>query len=113
MTKFIGKALHMESNLITLTRKLYLALQTKGKHTAARKQAVPEDEIFYAYDKTKKNESGFKSQTTINTKDMFVCSRHKTDNTSKWLQRQQGRSELHLHLFARKSQGNKTQHRTV
>lgn len=74
----------METKLITMTRKLYLTLQTKGKHTAAREQAVPKDEIFYAYDKTKKNESSFKSQTSINTKDIFVCSRHKIDNTSKW-----------------------------
>lgn len=41
MTKFKGKASHMESNLITMTRKLYLALQTNRKHTAVRKQADP------------------------------------------------------------------------
>lgn len=100
MTKFIRKTLHMESNLITMTRKLYiyLSLQTKGEHIAAKQHAVPEDEIFYAYDKTKKNESSFKSQTRINTKDVFVCSGHKIDNKSKWLQRQQWRSELHIHL---------------
>lgn len=83
MTKFIGKTLHMEPNLIAMTRKLYLSLQTKGKYIAARKQAVPEDEIFYAYDKSKNNVSSFKSQTSINTKDMFLCNRHKIDNTSK------------------------------
>jgi len=84
-------------------------LQTKGKYIAARKHPVPGDEIFYACDKTKKNESSFKSQTRINTKDMLVCSRQKIDNTSKWLQRQQGRLELHLHLFDRNSQRSKTQ----
>lgn len=57
----------MEPELITMTRKLYLSLQTKGKHTAVRLQAVSKDEILHAYDKTKKNESSFKSQTSINT----------------------------------------------
>lgn len=99
----------MESELITMTRKLHLSLQTKGKHTAVRLQAVSKDEILHAYDKTKKNESSFKSQTSINTKDVFVCSRHKIDNTTKQLQRQQPRSELYLHIFARNRQGGKTQ----
>lgn len=77
MTKFIRKTLCIESKLITMTR-LYLSLQTKEKHTAVRLQAVSKDEILYAYDKTKKNENSFKSQTSGNTKDIFVCSRHKT-----------------------------------
>lgn len=77
----------MESKIITMTRKIYLSLQTKGKHTAVRKQEVPKDEIFYTYEKTKRNNSRFKSQTSINTKDTFTWSGHKTYNTSKWLQR--------------------------
>lgn len=109
MTKFIGKILYMESKLISMTRKWHPSLQTKGKHMATREQAVPKDEIFYVYGKTKKNENRFKSQTSINIKDMFVCSRHKVDNRCICLQRQQRRSELHLHLFARNSQGSKTQ----
>lgn len=107
MTKLIR--LCTESELITVTRRLYLFLQTKGKHTAVRLQAISKDEILYAYDKTKKNESSFKSQTSSNTKDIFVCSRQKIDNTTKWLQRQQPIPELYLHMFARNRHGGKTQ----
>lgn len=42
-----------------MTTKLYPSLQTKGKHTAAEEQAVPKEEIFYAYDKTEKNKNSF------------------------------------------------------
>lgn len=49
------------------------------------------------------------NQTSSNAKDIFVCSRHKIDNTTKWLQRQQPRSELYLHIFARNREGGKTQ----
>lgn len=59
--------------------------------------------------KLKKNEISFKSQTSSNTKDIFVCSRHKIDTTTKWLQRQQPIPELYLHIFARNRQGGKTQ----
>lgn len=52
-TKFVRKTLCTESVLITITR-LFLSLQIKKKHTAVRQQAVSEDEILYAYDKTKK-----------------------------------------------------------
>lgn len=90
-------------------KKIIPILAKNEKHTAVRLQAVSKDEILYAYDKTKKNESSFKSQNCSKTKDIFVCSRHKIDNTTKWLQRQQPISELYLHIFARNRQGGKTQ----